>query len=56
MIERGYDTDPLVCPKCQASMTIAGFIEPDQPYELERILRQAGRWEETPGRDPPEAS
>jgi len=53
LIERVYETDPLVCPQCQAPMKIVSFIEPDQTGVIEKILRHCGLWKETPSRDPP---
>jgi hypothetical protein len=53
-IRKVYETDPLICPKCQGEMRIISFI--DQPGVIKKILQHIGLWEEShapPERDPP---
>jgi len=53
-IRKVYETDPLICPKCQGEMRIISFI--DQPGAIKKILQQTGLREEShapPERDPP---
>jgi hypothetical protein len=45
LIRKVYETDPLICPKCQGEMRIISFI--DQPYVIKKILHHLGRWEES---------
>jgi hypothetical protein len=44
-IRRVYETDPLICPKCQGEMRIISFI--DQPEVINKILQHLGLWEES---------
>ncbi len=44
-IQKVYETDPLVCPKCQGEMRTISFI--DQPEVIKKILRHLGLWEES---------
>ncbi len=37
LIQKVYDVDPLICPKCESKMRIIAIIQ-DQ-YELDRILK-----------------
>ena len=50
-IRKVYETDPLICPKCQGEMRIISFI--DQPDVIKRILQHLGLWEESQA--PPES-
>jgi len=43
-IQRFYETDPLVCPKCSGEMRIISFI--DQRDVIKKILEHLGLWEE----------
>ena len=44
-IRKVYETDPLICPKCQGEMRIISFI--DQPGVIKKILQPIGLWEES---------
>jgi Transposase, Mutator family/Putative transposase len=50
-IRKVYETDPLVCPKCQGEMRIISFI--DQVDVIKKILQHLGLWEESHA--PPES-
>ena len=39
LIQRVYETDPLICPRCGAKMRIISFIETRQRDVIEKILR-----------------
>ena len=47
-IRKVYETDPLICPKCQGEMRIISFI--DQPDVIKKILDHLGRWEDAHAR------
>jgi hypothetical protein len=49
VIQRIYEVDPLLCPKCHGAMRIIAFIE-EQPVIL-KILSYLGLWE-TRNHDP----
>ncbi len=51
MIQKIYEIDPLICPKCQGEMRIIAFIE--FPHIIERILKHLNLWE-TRNHDPPQ--
>ncbi|MCZ6562931.1 MAG: transposase [Deltaproteobacteria bacterium] len=54
-IQKVYETDPLVCPKCSGEMHIISYI--DQGAVIKKILQHLGLWEEShapPDRGPPE--
>ncbi len=54
-IQKVYETDPLVCPKCSGEMKIISFI--DRGAVIKKILQHLGLWEEShapPDRGPPE--
>jgi hypothetical protein len=53
LIKKIYQTDPLVCPKCQGPMTIISFLE--DPAIVKRILLHLNLWE-VPERSPPPAA
>jgi hypothetical protein len=42
-IRKVYETDPLICPKCQGEMRIISFI--DQPGVIKKILQHISLWE-----------
>jgi hypothetical protein len=42
LIQRIYETDPLVCPKCQGTMRIISSIE--DPSVIREILEHLGLW------------
>jgi hypothetical protein len=42
LIQKIYETDPLVCPRCQGTMRIISFIE--DPSVIRDILNHLGLW------------
>jgi len=53
-IQKVYETDPLICPKCRGEMRIISFI--DQRAVIKKILEHLGLWEEAhapPDSEPP---
>ena len=52
LIQKIYEVDPLVCPKCQGAMRIISFIE--DPSVIRDILNHLGLWL-TRARPPPKA-
>ena len=42
LIQKVYEVDPLICPKCQGSMKVISFIEKIEIIEM--ILRHLGPW------------
>jgi hypothetical protein len=53
LIQRIYEVDPMVCPRCGGQMAIISFIPPPQEKVIEKILRHCGLWEEPSQRAPP---
>ena len=53
LIQRVYQVDPLVCPKCGGLMKIIAFIEARQGDVIRKILEHCGLWREPPPRPPP---
>ncbi|MFH1154828.1 MAG: IS91 family transposase, partial [Pseudomonadota bacterium] len=51
LIQKIYEVDPLVCPKCQGSMKIISFIE--KLDVIEKILRHLDLWDSR-NHDPPQ--
>ena len=54
-IRKVYETDPLICSRCQGEMRIISFI--DKWDVIRKILEHLGLWEEShapPDRSPPE--
>jgi uncharacterized protein YbaR (Trm112 family) len=51
LIQKIYEVDPLVCPKCHGSMKIIAFIE--EVDIIEKILRHLGLWD-VRNHDPPQ--
>jgi len=49
LIKKVYNTDPLVCPKCNSNMRIIAFIEEESV--IKEILTHLNLW--LPGHDPP---
>ncbi len=43
LIQKVYEVDPLICPKCQGPMKIISFIEEIEIIEM--ILRHLGLWD-----------
>lgn len=52
LIQKIYEVDPLICPKCEGSMKIVAFIE--ELYLIEKILRHLGL-RDIRNHDPPES-
>ena len=50
LIQKVYEVDPLICPKCQGKMRIIAFIEDAEV--IKKILKHLGLWE-TRNHDPP---
>jgi len=50
LIQKIYEVDPLLCPKCKGAMKIISVI--DQPEVIKAILLHVGLWE-TQKRPPP---
>jgi len=42
LIQKIYNVDPLLCPKCGSQMRIISFIEDD--VTIKKILRHLGLW------------
>ena len=55
LIQRIYQIDPLVCPKCGGAMKIIAFIEARQDKVIRKILEHCGLWRDLPPRVPPAA-
>ena len=51
LIQKIYEVDPLICPKCQGQMRIISFIE--EFDIIEKILRHLGLWD-IRNHDPPQ--
>ena len=51
LIQKIYEVDPLICPKCWGQMHIISFIE--ELYIIEKILRHLGLWD-IRNHDPPQ--
>jgi len=43
LIQKIYEVDPLVCPKCSGAMRIIAFIE--EPDVMKKILKHLGLWD-----------
>jgi len=43
LIQKVYEADPLLCPKCQGQMKIISFIE--EQAVIKQILKHLGLWE-----------
>jgi hypothetical protein len=57
LLQKVYEVDPLICPKCQGTMSVVAIIE--GPAELARIIEWAKQQEQEPllsvcARAPPE--
>ncbi len=50
LIQKIYEVNPLICPKCRGEMRVVAFIE-DEPL-IKKILKHLGLWE-TRSHDPP---
>ncbi len=53
LIQRIYNADPLLCPKCGGTMEIMAFIEARQDDVVRKILEHCGLWHDPPARAPP---
>ncbi len=53
LIQKIYNVDPLVCPKCQGRMRLISFIE--DPEVIKKILKHLGLWLVKP-KPPPRAN
>jgi hypothetical protein len=53
LIQKIYEVDPLVCPKCQGIMKVISFIEARDV--IEKILKHLGLWLVKP-RPPPRSA
>jgi hypothetical protein len=53
LIQRIYQVDPLLCPKCGGAMKIIAFIEARQGDVIRRILEHCSLWKDLPRRPPP---
>jgi hypothetical protein len=53
LIQRVYQADPLVCPKCGGTMKVIAFIETRQGDLVRQILEYCGLWQDPPP-PPPE--
>ena len=51
LIQKIYEVDPLVCPKCNDEMRVIAFIE--QPLVIKKILKHLDIWD-THNHDPPQ--
>ncbi|MCP3931522.1 MAG: hypothetical protein GY705_20750 [Bacteroidetes bacterium] len=52
LIQKIYQIDPLLCPKCQGAMNVIAFIEDDTL--IKKILMHLGLWE-IRNHDPPQS-
>ena len=43
LIQKIYEVDPLVCPKCSGEMRVIAFIE--DPDVIKKILKHLGLWD-----------
>ena len=50
LIQRIYQVDPLLCPKCGGTMKIIAFIEARQGQVVRQILEHCGLWQDPPPR------
>ncbi len=46
LIQKVYEVDPLICPKCESEMRIVAIIQ--DPYEVDRILKWLEKKENSP--------
>ncbi|NLF68851.1 MAG: hypothetical protein GX575_07325 [Candidatus Anammoximicrobium sp.] len=53
LIQRVYEFDMLICPRCSGQIKIVAFIEPPQGDVIEKILRHGGLWCAAAPRAPP---
>jgi len=43
LIQKIYEIDPLICPKCRGHMRILAFIDDEEV--IEKILKHLGLWD-----------
>ena len=48
LIQRVYQADPLLCPKCGGTIKIIAFIEARQGQLVRQILEHCGLWNDQP--------
>ncbi len=53
LIQRVYEVDPMICPRCGGEMTVISFIPPPMEKVIDKILKHCGLWEEPSQRAPP---
>ena len=53
LIQRVYQVESLVCPKCGGRMKIMALIEARQGDVIRKILEHCGLWHDPPPRAPP---
>jgi hypothetical protein len=53
LINRVYEIDPLICPRCSGQTKIVAFLELPQGGVIEKILRHCGLWCPAAPRAPP---
>ena len=54
MIQKVFEVNPMICPRCGKEMRIISFIEKrDQPDVVEKILKHCDLWREPKPRAPP---
>ena len=53
LIQKIYEVDPLMCPKCHGRMKILAFIEDE--HVIKKIFKHVGLWDVKP-RPPPKAN
>jgi hypothetical protein len=56
LIQRIYQADPLLCPKCGGTMKIISFVEDRQGDAVRRLLQHCGLWRDPPSRAPPKSA
>ena len=53
LIQRVYEVNPMICPRCGGEMTVISFIPPPMEKVIDKILKHCGLWEEPLERAPP---
>ena len=53
LIQKIYEVDPLICPKCQNQMKIISMVENEEV--IKKILKHLGLWDRK-ARPPPKAT
>ena len=52
LIQKVYEADPLLCPRCGETMKIIAFIEGHQKDVIRKILEHCGLWQDPPASSP----